>query len=570
MTEELLRVTPPPGLSLIIDDGVSVDPALYLQRREEMLAHYFFGDRDAYAQECLVANLSRHHFTERFMVSEKKGVERLAQTGTGEADVKIPRFIMYGNKTSRYLVVSQDTDLIFILLLHMKSLLPFEENLEVWLDTQTPSDRKNGGSRVYRYINVKELYNAIVDLFDREYPSIQNPIETFVFLVYALETDFTSDFDPVLRITPELVWNTFSALHTCPEVLQSTGYLLFNGHMYDEVAAVGTKREEHRDREMAKMGVKRSEDRVCPYPSKWVGVLSSAVMYGYNALSDEYNIVLEDVKVQSFLYFLCQFKVLDELTSLGYTQFDRKKKKANHCTYIPTKDEIFYWTGEIEAKLEAHRLSLLNTAREEEDRKRKAIDELVTRATTQKPSFNLVSHKHFKKTPASSSSSSNEISKIIDEIEEIEEDEVPVPVPVAVVVPLSNSATVRKRMNELIKKEIPKDYGVPHLHAMLARIYRTQWVMNYHQNGWKTTDYATNFAEPHPGDATLSCHGWKAREIVQDEESVARGDYNNSYYTSVFVEGIEPGVIPFRLYEMVETDLIFNRHHTAYLDFGVQ
>ena len=568
ITDELLKIVPIEGLKLLIDDGASVNHALYVQRRNEMITHYFFNDRSTYEQECLVANLARHHFTERFMVSDE-GVTRLPQTGTGEADVKIPRFIVYGNKTERYLVVSQDTDILFILLLHMKSLLPFEQGLEVWLDTQTPNDRKMGASRLYRFINVKELYNAIIDLFEREYPDVKNPIETLVFLVYALETDFTSGFDSCLRVTPPLVWNTFASLHTVTGVEP----ILFNAHIYDPLA------NEAKDTSV-KMGVKRSGERQCMYPLKWRGVLNDAVTYGYDAMQDQYEIVLDDVKCQSFLYLLCQLRVLDDLSALGYTQFD--KKKGLHRTYIPTSDELFIWTGEIEAKLEAYRLSTLTTATEEETKKRKAQVALAEQDLAKKAKVSLPL------SPLSNSGNSMKRSSllyknkkieqavvividdgggdmIVDEIEEIEEEDIVKGI--TPTIPLS--MTIKKKMADLVKKEMPKDYGVPRLDAMIARIYRTQWVMNYHQNGWKTRDYMTNFADTHPSDDSLSLRGWRAREIIQSEVSIKRGDFNSSYYTSVFQEGIVPGVIPFKVYEMVESDHVYNRSHAAYSDFGV-
>jgi len=150
---------------------------------------------------------------------------------------------------------------------------------------------------------------------------------------------------------------------------------------------------------------------------------------------------------------------------------------------------------------------------------------------------------------------------IDDDIED--DDEKPVVVAVT-----SYKPTVIKKMEALLKEGVAKDYGVPRLQAMIARVYRTEWLMNYHQNGWKTTAYMTNFAEAHPLDTTLSWHGWKAEEIPQSEEAIKRGDFNNSYYTSVYEIGVEPGVIPFRVYKMVESDQVYNRNHLAYLNFG--
>lgn len=561
ITEELLKIKPSPGLKLVIDDGVSIHPALYVERREEMIIHYSFKDRSAYEQECLVSNLSRHHFTERFVIEHDKPVERLPQTCIGEADVKIPGLIVYSER-KRFLVISQDTDLIFILLLHMKTLTPFPADFELWLDTQTPADRKMGVSRSYRFIDVKALYNAIIELFEREYPDVKNPIETLVFLVYTLETDFTSGFETCLTVTPAVVWNTFSALHTNPERFKENGYVLFNPHMYDETA--GAKLDTS-----AKMGLKRSTERICVYPVKWRGVLNNAVEYGYELLHHVYNIVLDDVKCQSFLYLLCQLKVIDDLSSLGYTQFDRKN--VPYRVYIPTSDEFFIWTGVIHAKLEAYRTDTSRTALEEEDKKRKGqlqlAEEITKKAKIVLPFVTQAKRRASKSLSQKPQSvvTANASANEVEEIEEMEIDRVSTITPNMV-----PSAAIKKKMEAMLKKEIPKDYGVPRLHAMIARIYRTQWVMNYHQNGWKIPlTYMTNFSDLHRDDITLSANGWKAREVEQNSESLKRGDFNNSYFTSVYQEGVIPGVIPFKVYEMVETDLIYNRNHTAYIDFGI-
>lgn len=568
VTDELLKIVlPRREMQLIVDDGISIHHDLYKQRRDEMINHYFFKEQSAYAQECLVSSLARHHFTERFIVSGNgEPARRLQQTEIGEADVKIPRFIMPGNNTRRYLVVSQDTDIIFILLLHMKSVLPHEPALEVWLDTQTPSDRSSGISTPYRFINVKALYNAIIELFAREYPSILNPVETLVFLVYMLETDFTSGFETCLHVTPRVVWNTFAALHTEPSVIAKHGHLLFNDYVYDESAeGAGHNKKE-------KAGVKRATERHFLYPQRWRGLLNNVVQYTHREELDHYDVTLDDVKCQSFLYLLCQQRILKDLTGLGYAQFDAKK--GIHRTYIETVDELFVWTAEIECKLEAYRVAKLENTTTGETNKRKAQEELVKKdVVLKKPKKNATVIALPKPVNLSERSHIN-IDELIDDIKEgetsrpvVKEEEDEEGATVASTL-LTHRPTVLKKMEALLKEAVTKDYGVPRLQAMIARIYRIEWLMNYHQNGWKTTAYATNFAETHPHETSLSWHGWKAEEIVQTEESIRRGDFNNSYYTSVYEIGIEPGVIPFKVYKMTETDQVYNRNHLAYLNFG--
>ena len=563
ITDELLKIVPPRhGLQLIIDDGVSIHPNLYKQRREEMITHHFFKNQTAYAQECLVSSLARHHFTERFIVSATDSLQRLPQTEVGEADIKIPRFLVNGNNTKRYMVVSQDTDIIFVLLLHMKSLLGGGDDdggIEVWLDTQTPSDRSAGISSVHRFINVKALYYAIIALFATEYPSINNPVETLIFLVYTLETDFTRGFETCLHITHRVVWNTFAALHTAPEILKERGYLLFNDTVYDEMSTTKSKNEE-------KGGMKRSVERHSAYPQKWWTILANVVQYSHDAVSDHYEVQIDDVKAQAFLYLCCQTRILKDLAALGYNQFEANKGSSFHRTYIESCDELFVWTDEIECKLDAYRQTLNDC------KKRKADQEIVQQDTLlkkMKPTkekellkkpivYNLVRmDKHIN------------IDQVIDDIVADDDNLRPVVVATMPRIVTMMKPSITKKMDALVKENVPKNYGIPCLQAMIARIYRTQWLMNYHQNGWKTPVYMTNFADVHPDEPSLSSHGWKAEEIPQTEESISRGDFNSSYYTSVYQIGIEPGVIPFKLYKMVETDYIYNKNHLAYLNFGV-
>lgn len=606
ITDELLKIVPPGSLELVLDDGIAVHPDLYMQRRKEMITHYAFQDRHPYDQEILVSSLARHHFTERFVVSQKRGIERLPQTKVGEADVKIPRFIVKGNGTKRYLVVSQDTDIIFILLLHLKRLLPFEDGLEVWLDTQTPKDRRMGLSHPYRFINVIALYNAIIELFEREYPEVKNPIETVVLLAYSRETDFTAGFDSSLRVSDATIWNTFSALHTPEEVMRERGYVLFNTNGFDELAIVGNiKKEQTRERDAAKIGMKRSEKMpFCPYPSKWVGILKEAVVYGYDLLQDRYEIEVDDVACQSFYYLVCQLKILNDLDALGFSQFSKKKKNVlqNHQrTYITTCDELFMWTGEIEAKLEAHRLSTLANAKEEESKKRKAEIAMSTAISPKKeeeepqskkaklmpkmlqpkkkePARKVITcnfaqmDKHFS-APSLSSSASSFIDDIIEEIDEKESElkQSSTKKQVSLLDATKTSVVIRRKMDEMLKRKkegtFPKDYNLPRLDGMLSYVYQRAYLMNNHQNAWTDTteEYMTKFSDASLVDHALSCHGWKAREIEQTQEALDRGDFNSSYFTSVFVEGIHPGVVPFRVFQMTATDQVFNRNHAAYL-----
>jgi hypothetical protein len=582
ITEALLELKPRRGLKLIIDDGVAVTDQIYMKERERMIEDYEFEDRSFYEQECLVANLARHHFTERFVLtSESREVLRLPSPAVGEADIKIPRFLVHGNNTRRYLVVSQDTDIIFILLLHMKTLeSESREPIDVWLDTQRPDDKRRGLSRSYRFIHISGLYRAILTLFAREYPTIKNPVETLVFLAYALETDFTAGFNECAKVNARLVWNTFSALHTNPMLLKEEGYILFNNFMHDELVK-GTVSS----KESAKQGVRRSTERQCLWPSQWHNLLDEVVQSVYNVESDMYELTLDDTKATPFFYALCQQRVIDDLALLGHPEFD--KKRGIKRSFILTVDELFVWTAEIEAKVEAHRKQSATTQQEEESRKRKLFTQLSLSNESKKQAKTIaIPRPSLSSRPSSSCS---EVFSLLDDIEEIVEvdvkpiqlfpllDDIEEIIEVEVDVepvqfqPLVQSPAARvtannKKIVTLAKNQLPKDYGIPRLQGMIARVYRIEWLMNYHQNGWKSSSYALNFSEASEQDASLSKYGWRAKEVPQCELSVKRGDFNNSYYSLVYTKGVQPGMMPFKVYEMVETDEIYNRNYLFYQD----
>lgn len=598
ITEALLKITPPGQVKLVLDDGVDIHHDLYRQRYEEMVRDHHFEHRSSYEKECLVSNLARHNFTERFVIRGEEGkglynntVERLVQTYIGEADVKIPGFINLDEET---MVTGQDTDFIFILLLRLKGILPddpseAEPTFELWLDSQKPKDRREGRSKPYRFLDVKALYYAILALFAREYPTVTHPIETLIFLVYSGKTDYTSNFDTYLKVTPRVVWNTFSALHTEPGVLKEKGYLLFNDAMYDEQTIKVTEKKT-REKEMAKMGIKRSAVRQSPYPAQWQCVLSEAVSCTHNPLNDHFDLTLDDVKCQSFLYLLCQFKVIDDLSSLGHTQFN---KKAKQRTYIPTSDELFMWISRIETQVDAYRheptkiedsnkrkavelhflIAKAKTETERERKRPKLLQRYLPRANPTDPLIAAPEHQQPKRLlklkPMVCEFNEPRKSAVLEFLEDIEEIEIDKerehkPSIGSIVARPVTTLTISRKLETMCKKTIPKQYGVPNLQAMLARICRTAWIMNYHQNGWNTPRYVTNFSDTHPSDANLSCHGWKAEEIVQNEESIRQGAWNNSYFTSTYQVGTGPGVIPFRVFRMVETDLVYNNSHAAY------
>lgn len=570
VTEALLTMALPRGVKLVIDDGVLVSDTVYRQSATQMIIDHGFERASAYAQECLVASLARHHFTQRFTLkSGQTEPERLESTHVGEADVKIPRFIVHGNRTSSYLVVSQDTDIIFVLLLHLKTLLAGKsrtesEHFTLWLDTQTPQDKKMGAHRLYRFIDIKTLYYDILEFFAREYPCVKNPIETLVFLVYSLETDFTLPFDGALAIGPVCLWNTFSELHTPLARLRAHGYLRFNDFLHDEMAKGAPS-----EKEKAKMGVLRAKERTPTLPFECREMLRETLSYTYDETRDTYTIHIDAVSCQRFFYLLCQFRVCQDLVGLGYSAFDKKAKSTKGAPRkcILTVDELFAWTAEIERRLAEYRT-------EEEGLKRKALDMLVKPGDDKKLKTGVDTRVSIAATtapvirlPRQNSDSKFNIDTLLtecvttkeDEIEEIEDEK---ETPKSVSLPGATNQANKKKLEELTRRPPPKDYGIPRVECMMARIYRIEWLMNYHQNGWKYAEYANNFANT---IESLSCHGWHTIEMPQNEAMIARGDMNSAYFTSVFMEGEHrDGEIPFRVFKSVESDRIVNRHIRAF------
>lgn len=617
VTEELLAMPLRHGLKLVIDDGISISDEHYKRQRERMIKDYGFEDRSEYEKECLVACLAQRYFTEVFTRVEGQETVRRESTRIGEADVKFPRFItapVEGRGTHSYMVVTPDTDAIGALLAHMKTLVGHDDGVELWLDSQTPTDRKWGISRPYRFINIRALYYAIVELFREEYPNVENPIETLIFLINALETDFTAAFDPALRISPAQVWNTFSELHAATltgsaedgtlKRQRKETFIRFNNAMADSESSA-----KNAMKDAPKMGLTRSAPGESVLPRELYDVLSRAVTYVHEPETDCYRITIDDVKCQQFLYFLCQFRVISDMALLGNTEFD--KKRGVYRKFITNRDELLAVATGIMVAAEEH----IKAGTVSESKKRKALDDLAERmeknkqlrvskekASPTSPPPPKKKQASFTTTdireavldsltkplvalgsPAKRTTTTKQAASTLtidDEIREADEKEMAVEnidmdvegesaVQQTAVLPRGTEPRKKnaRQLEEIARRNMPPMYGIPLLPAMLARILRIEWLMNYNQNGWKDASYSHNFVECDSANRTQSKHGWKAREIPQTSENIKRGDFNNSYYMMTFPEGpIERGRIPCRVYAVSESDDIYNRNYQAYMD----
>lgn len=224
----------------VLDDGLLMQEEEWRQFRLETLALHP-EVTSAFEQECLVHSEAKRTKMRRCIVySDGKHVEKMP-TGTGEADIKILHYMRPSLGVTRILGVNQDSDVIFALVLQIERMLQEHaklgdsaEPLEVWLDTHSPQCKE---SKPYRYIDMVALYYAICDLFEREYPRVRHPVETFCFLVFMKKTDFVElwcqdcpekrGHKDCLCVGDADAWNLFSELHSSGKAAGGNGFITF-------------------------------------------------------------------------------------------------------------------------------------------------------------------------------------------------------------------------------------------------------------------------------------------------------------------------------------------------------
>lgn len=461
----LKNLTVEKGKVAVIDDGVLIAGGNegYQRLRKEMIRDYHFEDRSDYEKDLLISFLVTHTMTNRYVLHHDGQFKRLPESGIGEADVKIGNYIAREvdgkpNPIRRYLVVSQDTDIFVILLAHMKRLIDPEtgkvdEDIEVWIDSQRPADRSKGLSKAYRYINVKSLYYAIMGLFRDEYPTVANPIETLLFLINMLDTDFTMRLGArYLGVTRRTVWNLFSETHYQPKKsddpsLVSPGYLVF-----------GKK-------------VARAKIFKCA-PKAYQLLSGEAISIVYTEETNEYCLVMDYDQCAKFLYLVAQQNFVRDMTAL----------KALAKT--PTK---FYYADPDVMLIAARDLvqSITQQKNADEEVERQSVTKLLGK------SFIL---------PSSPTQPSKKARSSIS--------------PGISLTP-SNSAHRYDRvvMAKLAKKKIPDAYSIPTRGQMKARLARLDWVINYLQNGTVLRGMSALCDSSSQIDEKQSLYGWKRIEM---------------------------------------------------------
>ena len=493
----LTNVTVPRGRVLIVDDGVMFgDPYAYPRLRRRIMDEYAFHDRSEYEKEMLVSFLVAHTLNMRYVLHHDGKYKRMPESGIGEADVKFGNYITREadgerNPVRRYIVVSQDTDIPFILLAHMRRLVNpetglIDDDIEVWVDSQTPSDKARGHNRAYRFVNIKRLYYAIIEFFRVEYPCVVNPIETLLFMVNALNTDFTSRLGhKCLGITRRLVWNVFSETHYTAATPIDLGYVLF--------------------------GKKKDRSKTLHYSPKARGLLAGdAIRVVYNEETNEYRMVLDMARCELFLYLLCQVTPVADMTKLKML--------------TPVKPSYYYADADI---------LLIQVA----DLMRTIVDNRNEQTATQNNSVQtLILGKSFI-VPQKNTQQPQTKSAIG---------------PAVRFTPTDTHRYYDKTvMAKLATKEIPAMYSIPTRAQMKARLCRLDWVLNYIQNGTVTRDFAASCYAPHLLDAERSRFGWLNKPLETSGTNVV--NINSSYHTQS-LDRVLMGEMPIRVHATVECD----------------
>ena len=496
----LVRCAVPQKRTLVIDDGIVISESNWERIRDRMIRNHGFTGQTHFAQECLSALLMSRHLTNRFVVFPDGVFKRLNPTGVGEADVKLCRFLMPDQGTRRYLVTSQDTDIIFILLQHLDS-VGVDHIEALWLDTQTPQDKAAGINRPYRYIDVRRLYLELQSLFAREYPGVKLPIQTLIFLVTALETDFTEAYPSCLKLTPRVLWNAFSELHG-PE-----NYILFNDSVFDDAAP------EKKGKSAERSVIKRTDKHTLAPSLR--NVLAEAVV------RQTEGVMLNHRACSTFFYALCQTRVRTDAQALG--------EWPSGVTLLD-RDELFIKITHLER--------LINTEKTRVESRVAQAKQSIERPTETKdpaPKNKKIKLPTVKK-PA--------LQFVFDDAIEMDEEK-------AFFNPILQPAQERKRdaLGKLASEALPPRYGVPLPGEMAARLCRQEWLMNYHMNGWRSAVFAQNCTDRL---REASRWGWtRVSEAPHTAEAIERGDFNSTYFQFEF-DGREKG-LPVRAFQIGET-----------------
>jgi hypothetical protein len=539
VTCHLLHTVVKRGRALIIDDGLAFSPEVYRAMRAEMIHECRFGERSAFEQECLVSNLithSRKGIT-RFILWEGGQFRRWPSTGTGEADIKVLHYINVEGGAHRFLVVNQDTDLIFILLLHMCRLVgpagDQNPHVELWLDTHSPGNK--GENKPYRYIDIKRLYHALVALFAKEYPEVHHPVEMLSFLAFTKRSDFITPFADCLHLQDMDVWNLFSELH----------------------ASVGEGFLRAENRAMSKV----ERCREYTWSSSLRGLLKYAVHYDHI----KHRFIMGHASIQKFHYLLLQRKVMELRKRLRLPVFSAGLMLGLGREQALEPEELLIYAHDVAERVDAYRRHLSQT----EDT---MLQTLLKRGPETAESD--VSVKKFKLSHLllKRLSDSGSAVKVVPQVEEAptdtseeeemeEDDEKARLMAKSTNTELSLERYVRQNGDALkpyAKYPHKPFYGVPTITEMRARIYRLELFLDYCRNGWLYGEAMKGLTTQRARlDDRLSVWGYGERLITDEEER--RRALNSSYYVTRYSAEC-PDL--FQVVEVVETGKVTHKRYT--------
>lgn len=224
VTEAAMEMEVPEGKALLLDDGIVLSEAQYAELARTMLADHGYDTpaHSSLARASLIGQLMSVR-VERVLMQPRRRYRTLPSTHIGESDHKILYYVQRAlplgltkpaGRRGAYLVKCQDTDVLWALLAHVPTLINpatgVVDEVEVWLDSQMPSDRANGTSRPYRLVDVVACWRALHDTLVEEFPTLKNPVESFLALVFSNANDYVEAFAAPLKLGPGTLWHTWA------------------------------------------------------------------------------------------------------------------------------------------------------------------------------------------------------------------------------------------------------------------------------------------------------------------------------------------------------------------------
>lgn len=307
---ELSSFNIPENKFIHLDEGIFLNDT-YSNIRKQILIKYNFWNNpniSIYEKDALVSFEIVKNF-KRALFFPKGKVYYDDSLNIAESDLKIPSLIKRSENNDSYLVISSDSDILLILLLHMKSIINpenFEFDNEVYLDTQCISDQYHDIDREYRFINITLLFKSLIELFKRDYKGIIYPIETFSFLFLSISNDFMENLHN--NIGPAKTWDCFSELHcTNPK-----GYIKFTDNLNKQITRINIKTNNYSEYN----GILNNAIILKSYNNN--DILDNKINFSINSenngyFSNFFDFNFDETKILNFFYYIYQQPILNKL-----------------------------------------------------------------------------------------------------------------------------------------------------------------------------------------------------------------------------------------------------------------